>query len=86
MRDFASPKDKARSSARMSGTSTIESLIDNEQIAIERGLLGPSEGARPRVGFEEAVDDLGLEASALGQALGGLLSRSAKGDRDSFGE
>jgi hypothetical protein len=60
----------------------LRSLVDYEQIALERRLFGASEGPGPRVGFEEAVDGLGFQARALGQALCRATGRGAEGNRD----
>ena len=61
-------------------------LVDHQQIAIERRVLVAPETAGPRIGFEQAMDRLRLEAGALGQALGGAAGRGAERDRDRLGD
>ena len=51
-------------------------LVDDEQIAVERLLLVAPEAAGSRIGLEQPMDGLRLEAGALRQALGGAAGRA----------
>jgi hypothetical protein len=57
-------------------------FVDDQQIAVERRLLGAPESSCPGIGFEQAVDRLGFEPGAVGQALGSATGRRTERDRD----
>ncbi len=59
-------------------------LVDDEQVAGERVRLVALEAAVLRVGLQQAVDGLCLDACGLGQALRRATRRGAEGDVDAF--
>ncbi len=60
-------------------------LVDHEEVAGERVLLVALEAAILRVGLEQAVDGLRLDAGGLGQPFGGSARGGTKGDADALG-
>ena len=61
------------------------SLVDHQQIAIERVLRVAPEPAIPGVDLEQAVDRLRLEPGGLAHPLGGAPGRRAQQDIDALG-
>jgi hypothetical protein len=57
-----------------------------QRITVERLLLIAPENPVSGVRFEQAVDGLGFEAGALGEALCGATGRGAEGNRHSLGK
>src|SRR5580693_5381374 len=86
MSSSAARVGRARHTARISGTSSIEVLIVDQQVAIERRVLVAPKAASPRIGFEQAMDRLRLKPGALGQAFRSTAGRRTERDSDGLRE
>ena len=71
-------------SACISMTSTMEALVHDQQVALERIVVTALEPAGLRVGFEQPVDGASLKSGRFGHAFGSPASGRAEQNLHAF--